>query len=152
MASTKSNRRNFLSANIELGSRMTKSVGKKVGLPDMSRTFLLVTVSNSTYFCHDRGYDIHPCLFRVHYNLFSVYVPVKLFFSGFLQNTNFYNLTASLCIALFTDDDILRDTRTWFNQPPVTNEQVPRGQTKQLTETCAVFVKSLLKHSKISRF
>ena len=33
--------------------------------------------------------------------------------------------------------------------PPVTNEQVPRGQTKQLEETRAVFVKSLLKHSKI---
>lgn len=69
----------------------------------------------------------------------------------FLQNTNLYNLTASLCIALLlkmvSRDEILRDTRTWFGQPPVTNEQVPRGQTKQLAEICAVFVKSLLKHS-----
>jgi len=76
---------------------------------------------------------------------------VKLFFSAFLQNTNLYNLTASLCIALLlkmvSRDEILRDTRTWFGQPPATNEQVPRGQTKQPAETCAVFVKSLLKQS-----
>ena len=63
--------------------------------------------------CHVRFYEnlsrcksqltfvmIEDMIFRVHYYLFSVNVPVKIFFCGFLQNTNLYNLTASLFIAL----------------------------------------------------